>query len=120
MTDSLPPDAPRLRTIREWLADQHQRAAEEHARAGVLATYLRLQLDQVDAALTAADPPPVFYLQHLRGRGPGRSVLHTASCPLKTGTELSAAEARETVKDPVIQAHLEACDMCNPGAVLEA
>lgn len=110
----LPPDLPRLRLIRDWLA-------QERAQNEVIGTYLRLEEDRVNAAISDVTPSPAegYRLQPLRSAR-HRTVMHLDTCWVAGGARISEEEARAALTDAVAAPMLEFCDACRPEATLRA
>ncbi|WP_344534513.1 DUF6233 domain-containing protein [Streptomyces albiaxialis] len=108
----LPPDEPRLRILRTFL-DQ------EATRHEVVATYLRLQLGEVDAALSAAEAARTepFRLVPMR-TPPGRAELHRADCWVPGGRPLSREDALLAREDRQVASILDLCSACRPQDLL--
>jgi hypothetical protein len=134
--NELPPDPPRLRAI---LAHLDKQLADTET----VATYLRLQRNAVQAALTQAVPPPArpqrpgrlpkgakslpalppaavtvgYVVQQKRTpRGPEAAVIHLADCTMTEGTPhpIEAHDARAALTDPAVAA----CAFCRPDTEL--
>lgn len=131
--NELPPDAPRLREILEYL----DRQLDNHTTVGI---YLQLQRDAVQAALAKAEAPPArrprlpkggknlgpvaqisvrpqFVVQQKRTpRGPEPAIIHLGDCGMIEGTphRITEHDARVALTDPTI----EACQFCRPDSEL--
>jgi hypothetical protein len=127
----LPPDPPRLRAI---LAHLEQQLADTET----VGIYLRLQVDAVRKALTAAErpapgrqqlpqsrpalaaPAPTsgYKVEKVRREGhPLSAVIHRADCIPQRGTRpISADDARAALSRD--RGFFRACDLCRPDTEL--
>ncbi|WP_329545550.1 DUF6233 domain-containing protein [Streptomyces sp. NBC_01356] len=128
----LPPDPPRLRAILAHLEQQL-------ANTETIRTYLRLQRDEVQAALAAADrptrtraPSPTrpptrastgYVLERkIRTNHPMPPLVHVADCtmPRRRTEPITAEKVREALTNPADPPSMEECVFCRPSAQLEA
>ncbi|MFF9199946.1 DUF6233 domain-containing protein [Streptomyces sp. NPDC014779] len=103
---ALPPDLPRLRTLRTWLG---------YALAEVEAKIAQLEQEQAAAAaVRARREPPEWVLSYLRAGGQAvPDSVHRGDCRMVSGH--TRALTREQALHALTDGRIRACEICRAG-----